>query len=71
MDIIIYLGIAINIIGAVLMFVFAIRYIMEQKKSGRLAEKCKDLRYKWLKKKAICLGMMVCGVIVAVTGCFI
>lgn len=71
MDIVIYAGIAINIIGALLMMTFTIKYQMNLKDVGNMSEKRKDLRYRWMKKKTIGLGIMIGGTIMAVIGCLI
>ncbi len=71
MDIVIYAGIAINIIGALLIIVYATKYQMSLKEVGNLSEKRKDLRYRWMKKKTIGLGIMIGGTIIAIIGCLI
>lgn len=71
MDIVIYAGIAINIIGALLMMIFTIKYQMNLKDVGNMSEKRKDLRYRWMKKKSICFGIMIGGTIIAIIGCLI
>lgn len=70
MDLIIYIGIAINIIGALLLMFYAFRYYNAFKIAGRLSIKVNDLKDRW-KKRAIAFGLMIGGLLIAIIGCYL
>lgn len=70
MDIIIYIGVAINIIGALLLMFYAFRYYSAFKSAGRLSIKANDLKIRWQKKRALGFGLMIGGLLVAIIGCY-
>lgn len=71
MDLIIYIGIAINIIGALLLMFYAFRYYNAFKIAGRLSIKVNDLKDRWKKKRAIAFGLMIGGLLIAIIGCYL
>lgn len=71
MDFVIYLGIAVNIIGAILLMIYAVRYFRAFKEAERMPERMKDVRARWLKKRMLGFGLMIGGAVIAVIGCYL
>lgn len=71
MDIIIYIGIGINIIGALLLMIYAAVYHNAFKDAQRLTVKKDHLRAQWLTRRAIGFGLMIGGAIIAIIGCLV
>ena len=71
MDAVIYLGIAVNIIGALLLMFYAVRYWQAFKAAGTLTMKKDELRAQWLKRRMIGFGILIAGTIIAVVGCYL
>ena len=71
MDIIIYIGIAVNIIGALLLMFYAFRYYGAGKSAGRLSIKVNDLKARWQKKRALGFGLMIGGLSITIIGCYL
>ena len=71
MDSIIYNGIAVNIIGALLLTVFAFKYNSIFRQASRMPERTKDVKAQWLKKRALGFGLMIGGAAIAIIGCYL
>lgn len=71
MNSIIYIGIAINIIGALFLMIFAIRYYQAFRQSERLTAIMNVLKAQWARKRLIGFGLMIGGAIIAVIGCYL
>lgn len=69
MDSVIYIGIAVNIIGALLLMIYAIRYYQSFRQAERLTVKIDELKARWQRKRLLCFGLMIGGCIIAVIGC--
>lgn len=71
MDIVIYAGLAIDIIGAILLMIWSMKYRNEFKSAERMPMVKEELKAEWLKKRAIGFGMIIAGTIITVIGCYI
>lgn len=71
MDFIIYLGIAINIIGAILLMTYAFKYYRTFKEAEKMPERMKDVRAQWSRKRALGFGLMIGGCVIAIIGCYL
>lgn len=71
MDFVIYLGIAVNIIGALLLMTYAIKYYRSLKEAEKMPERTKDVRAQWLRKRALGFGLMIGGAVIAIIGCYL
>ncbi len=70
MDFVIYLGIAVNIIGALLLMTYAVKYYRSFKEAEKMPERTKDVKAQWLRKRALGFGLMIGGVVIAIIGCY-
>lgn len=68
-EILIYSGIGINIIGAIYLMAYAIKYAYGLKKSKPI--EVEALKRAWAKKRAIGFGLMILGCIILLIGCVI
>ena len=71
MDIVIYAGLAIDIIGAILLMIWSMKYRNAFKSAERMPLVKEELKAEWLKKRAIGFGMIIAGTIITVIGCYI
>ena len=71
MDIVIYAGLAIDIIGAILLMICSMMYRNAFKSAERMPMVKEELKAEWLKKRAIGFGMIIAGTIITVIGCYI
>ena len=71
MDIVIYAGLAIDIIGAILLMIWSMKYRNTFKSAERMPMVKEELKAEWLKKRAIGFGMIIAGTIITVIGCYI
>ena len=69
MDIVIYAGLAIDIIGAILLMIWSMQYRNAFKSAERMPMVKEELKAQWLKKRAIGFGMIIAGAIITVIGC--
>lgn len=67
----IYGGIAINIIGALLLMGFAIMYCMAYREIKTFPKKVYELKSHWYKQRLLAFGMMIGGALITVIGCFV
>lgn len=71
MDIVIYAGLAIDIIGAILLMIWSMQYRNAFKSAERMPMVKEELKAEWLKKRTIGFGMIIAGTIITVIGCYI
>ena len=71
MDIVIYAGLAIDIIGAILLMIWSMKCRNAFKSAARMPMVKEELKAEWLKKRAIGFGMIIAGTIITVIGCYI
>ncbi|MBO4942168.1 MAG: hypothetical protein J6C95_01920 [Muribaculaceae bacterium] len=71
MDILIVIGLLINVVGAVALMIYSIRYYHAFKQAGRLSVRMEYLKSQWAKKRTIGFGLMIGGLIVAIIGCVV
>lgn len=71
MNIVIYAGLAIDIIGAILLMIWSMKYRNAFKSAERMPMVKEELKAQWLKKRAIGFGMIIAGAIITVIGCYI
>lgn len=70
MDFIIYLGIAVNIIGAILLMIYAARYHRSFKEAEKMPMRMTELKAQWLRKRVLGFGLMIGGCVIAIIGCY-
>ena len=70
-DIMIYGGIAINIIGAIFLMAYAIKYAYAFHLAKNQNVRFDDLKAAWGKKRIIGFGLVILGTVIAVIGCVI
>ncbi len=70
-EILIYGGIGINIIGALYLMAYAMKYTYAFYKARKQPIETSAMKPSWGKKKAIGFGLMIIGLIIAIIGCFI
>lgn len=70
-DILIYGGIACNIIGALLLAVFAIQTYSKFKQSANMTLRVNEEKARWAKKRMVAWGLILGGSIIAIIGCSI
>ncbi|MBP2691268.1 MAG: hypothetical protein J6B44_05555 [Muribaculaceae bacterium] len=65
-DFLIYAGIGINIVGALFLITYAIKYAYLFHKTRQQAVLSDDLKPVWAKKRAFGFGLMIAGAIIVV-----
>lgn len=70
-EILIYGGIGINIVGAIFLMAYAIKYAYAFKKSSGNEIETNALKPEWAKMRAIGFGMIILGSILALIGCYL
>ena len=70
-DVLIYGGIGINIIGALYLMAYAMKYTYAFHKARKQPIETNAMKPTWGKKRAIGLGLKVVGLIIAITACVI
>lgn len=71
MQFIFYLGIAVNIVGAILLIVYAVKYYNALKTSDKLSVKTDELRSQMRYRRRISIGIMMLGWIIAMIGLWV
>lgn len=71
MDAVIYTGFIINVVGAILLLYYSIKFYKAFKNAGRLTIPLESLKAEWSHKRALSWGIMLGGVIVSLLGCLI
>lgn len=70
-NILIYGGIAINIIGAILLLAFAMKYSYTFYKAKSQPVRLNAMRPEWIKRRNTGFGLMIIGSAIAIVGCMI
>ena len=70
-DFFIYGGIGINIIGALFLMAYAMKYAYAFHKSKNEPIQTEVMKQEWAKKRSIGFGIIILGCIFAFIGCFI
>lgn len=70
-NILIYGGLGINIIGALFLMAYAMKYAYAFKKSKNNSIRLNALKPDWTKKRSIGFGLMILGTLIAILGCSI
>ncbi len=70
-DTLIYGGAAINVIGAIYLLIWAVKYITAYKTIDKMPIKVAHLKTEWGHQRIVGFGLMIGGVAVMLTGCFI
>lgn len=71
MNSVIYIGLAINVIGALLLLAFALKYHFATKEAERMPARMEELKTGWRKKRRIAFGFLQVGLIIAFIGCLL
>ncbi len=67
----VYIGVAVNIIGALVLLIYAIRYFHAFRQAERLTVKMDALKAQWRRKRLTGFGLMIGGLILAIIGCYL
>ena len=70
-DILIYGGIGINVVGAIFLIAYAMKYAYAFHKSKNDSIQTESLKPNWAKKRNIGFGLIFLGSFITVLGCFI
>ena len=70
-DVLIYGGIGINVVGALFLMAYAIKYAYAFHKSKNEPIQTEVMKPKWAKKRSIGFGLIILGCIIAFLGCII
>lgn len=70
-DVLIYGGIGINVVGALFLMAYAMKYAYAFHKSKYDPIQTEAMKPKWAKKREIGFGLMILGLIIAIFGCVI
>lgn len=70
-DILIYGGIAINIVGALYLMACGMKYAYIFRQLKNQSALSKSIKPRWAKKRQIGWGLMIIGIIIALIGCVI
>lgn len=64
MRILFYIGIGINVIGDLLLLIYAFKYMIAFKQAKRMPVKMQELKEQWQVKRKWAFGMMIGGVLI-------
>lgn len=70
-NILIYGGLAINILGAVLLAIFAVKYYLTYRQIKNMPMRVDELRSRWNRQRAWGFGLLLGGTLIATAGCFL
>ena len=70
-EILIYGGIGVNIVGALFLMAYAMKYAYVFHKTRRQPIRTKAMKPDWAKKRNIGFGLMIIGAVTAIIGCII
>lgn len=70
-NVLIFGGIGINIVGALFLMAYSMKYTYAFHKSKNDPIHTEAMKPKWAKKRAIGYGLMIFGLITAILGCVI
>lgn len=69
MSALIYIGLGIDAIGAIILLAYAVKYGNAFKRNERLSLKNDELKTEWRQKRIIARLTMLAGAIIALIGC--
>lgn len=70
-DVLIYVGIGINILGDLFTMAYAMKYSYAFFKSKNNPIQTEALKTKWVRLKAVGFGLIFLGILIAIIGCVI
>ena len=70
-NILIYGGIGLNIVGAIFLMAYAMKYFYAFRQAENQPIKKNEMMPDWRKKRAIGFGLMILGAIIVVIGCIV
>ena len=70
-NVLIYGGIAINVLGALIVLVYAIKYYLVYRQVKRMPQRVEELRSKWYVQRKWGWGNLLSGTIISLIGCFV
>lgn len=70
-DVLIFGGIGINVVGALFLMAYSIKYIYAFHKAKDDPIITEALKPRWAKKRALGFGLMILGSLIALIGCII
>lgn len=70
-EILIYGGLGINVIGALYLMAYAIKYTYAFHKAKQQPIETSAMKSSWRKKRAIGFGVLILGAIIAYIGCIL
>ncbi len=65
MNILFVIGIAVNVIGDIMLGAYAIKYNLAFKKAARMPMRMTELKAQWLSKRKWAFGMIIGGIIIS------
>ncbi|MDE6288048.1 MAG: hypothetical protein K2M00_04605 [Muribaculaceae bacterium] len=70
-NLLIYGGIAINILGAVLLMIFAVKYYLTYRQVKNMPMRVDELRSRWYRQRTLGFGLLIGGTLIAIAGCYV
>lgn len=70
-NILIYGGIGVNVVGAIFLMAYAMKYHYAFRQTENQPIKKQEMMPEWRKKRAIGFGLMILGAIIVVIGCIV
>lgn len=70
-DILIYVGIGINIVGNIFLMAYAMKYSYAFLKAKNSPIQTEALKPQWVRIKTVGLGLIFLGILIAIIGCII
>lgn len=70
-DVLIFVGLGVNIVGAIFLMAYAVKYTYAFHKSKNSPIQTEALKPGWQKKRAIGWGLIILGILLAFVGCII
>lgn len=71
METLFFIGIAVNVIGDILLAAYAIKYYLASKEVAKMPMRVAELKAQWLSKRKWAFGMIIGGIIIAYIATFI
>lgn len=71
LNILIYGGVGINIMGALLLIAYAVKYAYTFHRLKNEPVKTNVMKSQWNKKRAMCFGLIILGSLVTILGCIV
>lgn len=70
-DILIYGGVIVNVIGALYLMAYAVKYMYAFHKAKNQPIRTDAMKPKWAKKRIVGFGLMISGAVIAIIGRYI